>query len=190
MPHIAEYQMHPKLIIVEGPCGAGKSTAIHSAREVLRHVAFVDLDVIKHRTYALGDWQDWNFTESILGEDWRRSLATEIGFAWISKLQKLRRHIVIELCDTIQIQPRLMDLCAECGYEVQSHLLLPSLEHCLTVNRQRTDSVPFVDEKVRASYSFYADHMIELSKSHHVHTEQSTIVSQIIEATVSGREHR
>ena len=178
--------MKPKILVVEGPCGAGKSSAIEAAIVRMPHVAYVDMDLIKQRTFRIESTVQWEHFSSLLGEDWRRRVAGAVGVSWCEQLAALHRPAIVELCDTMQLHSRLDEVFSSRGYRIVQLVLMPSLEDCLERNRRRKDSLPFFDSKVASSYAFYANRLANAKDAIRVLTGTEALFEEIIQQFSAG----
>jgi predicted ABC-type ATPase len=170
-----------RVIIIEGPCGAGKSAAIQAARVLRPGLAFVDLDGLKDATFRLGDRMLWEESASSLGIEWRRKLASEVGIFWLEKLIIMGRQIAIELCDTLPLQSEICTVATNHGYEIVEYLLMPPMDICLVNNKTRSQAFLFDDDKVRSSYTHYSKKCSAGYPYLRVVTHETELVALLIE---------
>ncbi len=170
------------IILYEGPIAAGKTTSILKTQSNHPEFSVVDFDLLKERTFKLGDWNIWNKQMIKHGKDWRRKVAYSVGLFWMQKLCILEMPILAELCYTYDEINKIYEIAHEYDYLIIRVLLYPNLQFCLDANQERDlekKHVAYLEEKVKETYDYYKKLKNEVKYNYIIDTSADSVFNHI-----------
>lgn len=116
----------PKIVIIRGSVGAGKSSVIEVLARSISDVSSVDFDAFKRHIDS---------TES---SEWRRKIAMNTALFLCEQLMQAKRNILVDIPSSQDdFLAAYRALAVKYGYALHSFMLHPPIEACIDRARKR-----------------------------------------------------